>query len=58
MKYRTILFEDNVYVRNVFLFILEERGHKVFSYEDPSDCPLSSLTECKCNGVKVQGVRL
>ena len=40
MKYRTILFEDNVYVRNVFLFILEERGHEVFSYEDPADCPL------------------
>ena len=28
---------------------LEERGHEVFSYKAPSDCPLSSLTECKCN---------
>jgi CheY-like chemotaxis protein len=29
--------------------ILEERGHEVFSYKDPSDCPLGFLTECKCN---------
>jgi CheY-like chemotaxis protein len=49
MKYRTILCEDNEYVRNVFHFILEERGHEVFTFEDPADCPLSSLTECKCN---------
>ena len=51
MKYRTILCEDNAYVRDVFLFVLEERGHEVFSYEDPADCPLSSITECKCNGM-------
>jgi CheY-like chemotaxis protein len=49
MKYRTILCEDNLYVRNVFIFILEERGHEVFSYENPAECPLNSLTECKCN---------
>ena len=49
MKYRTILCEDNEHVRNFFLFILEERGHEVFSFEDPSDSPLTSLNECKCN---------
>ena len=51
MKYRTILCEDNKYVREVLNFILEERGHEICSFEDAGDCPLSSLTECKCNHI-------
>jgi CheY-like chemotaxis protein len=49
MKYRTILCEDNESVRKIFNFILEERGYEVFSFEDAGDCPLNSLTECKCS---------
>ena len=49
MKYRTIVCEDNENVREIFNYILQERGHEVFSFEDAGDCPLSSLTECKCN---------
>jgi CheY-like chemotaxis protein len=48
-RYRTILCEDNRSVREIFSFILQERGHEVFSYEDAGDCPLSSCSECKCN---------
>ncbi len=51
MKYRTILCEDNEPVREIFNFILEERGYEVFSFEDAGDCPLNSLTECTCNHV-------
>ena len=51
MKYRTILCEDNESVREIFKFILDERGYEVFSFEDAGDCPLNSLTECKCNHV-------
>jgi CheY-like chemotaxis protein len=51
MKYRTILCEDNEPVRKIFNFILDERGHEVFSFEDAGDCPLNSLTECNCNHV-------
>ncbi len=51
MKYRTILCEDYGPVRKIFNFILDERGHEVFSFEDAGDCPLNSLTECKCNHV-------
>ena len=51
MKYRTILCEDYESVRKIFNSILAERGHEVFSFEDAGDCPLNSLTECKCNHV-------
>lgn len=53
MKYRTILCEDNEHVREVINFMLEERGHEVFSFEDAGDCPLGSLTECKCNHTNI-----
>jgi len=49
MKYRTILCEDNESVREILNFILQERGHEVFSYKDAGDCPLSTYAECKCN---------
>ena len=51
MKYRTILCEDNESIRKVLNFILQERGHEVFSYEDAGDCPISSCAECKCNQI-------
>ena len=51
MKYRTILCEDNEHVREILNFILQERGHEIFSFEDAGDCPLSSLTECTCNHI-------
>jgi CheY-like chemotaxis protein len=53
MKYRTILCEDNGSVRELLNYILEERGHEVFSFKDAGDCPLSSLTECKCNHINL-----
>jgi len=53
MKYRTILCEDNKYVREIFNFVLEERGHEVYWFEDAGDCPLSSLTECECNHINL-----
>ena len=49
MKYRTIVCEDNENVREIFNYILQERGHEVFSFEDAGDCPLMSCSECKCN---------
>ena len=49
MKYRTILCEDNESVREIVNFILQERGHEVFSYKDAGDCPLSTYAGCKCN---------
>ncbi len=53
MKYRSILCEDNKYVREILNFILEERGYEICSFEDDGDCPLSSLTECKCNHINL-----
>ena len=51
MKYITILCEDNDNIREIFNFILEERGYEVFSFKDAVDCPLNALTECRCNHV-------
>jgi CheY-like chemotaxis protein len=51
MKYRTIVCEDNEYVREIFNYILQERGHEVFSFKDAGDCPLNSFPECKCNHI-------
>ena len=53
MKYRTILCEDNKYVNEIINFILEDRGHEVFSFDDAGDCPLHSLTECECNHINL-----
>ena len=47
MKYRTILCEDNECIRKILGFILQERGHEVFSYKDAKDCPLSFCSKCK-----------
>ena len=47
MKYRTILCEDNECIRKILGFILQERGHEVFSYKYAKDCPLSSCSKCK-----------
>ena len=49
MKYRSILCEDNEGIREILNYVLQKRGHEVFSFEDAGDCPLYSLTECKCN---------
>ena len=46
MKYRTVFCEDNIHVHELIVYILEERGHEVFSYKDPSECPLCSLDKC------------
>ena len=51
MKYRTILCEDNECIRKILGFILQERGHEVFSYKDAKDCPLSYCSKCKGNHI-------
>jgi len=53
VKYRTILCEDNRYVRDLVNYILEERGHEILSFKDAGDCPLYSLTECECNHINL-----
>jgi two-component system response regulator FlrC len=53
MKFRTILCEDNKYVGEIIKFILEDRGHEVFFFEDPSDCHIYTLRECNCDHVNL-----
>ena len=48
MKFRTILCENNECIRKILVFILQERGHEVFTYKDAKDFSLSSCA--KCNG--------
>lgn len=51
MKYRTILCEENDCVRKILGFILQDRGHEVFSYKDAKDCHLSSCSKCNGNNI-------
>jgi len=53
MKYRTILCEDNECIRKILVFILQERGHEVFSYTNDKDWPLSSCINCKGNHINL-----
>ena len=48
MKYRTVLCEDNDYVREVINFILDERGHEIFAFSNAADCPIHFQHECIC----------
>jgi DNA-binding response OmpR family regulator len=49
MKFRAILCENNEYIRKILVFILQERGHEVFTYKDAKDLFLSSCAKCKGN---------
>lgn len=53
MRYRTILCEDNKYVSEIIKFILEDRGHEVFLFEDPSDCNIYSAKKCNCDHINL-----
>jgi len=47
MKFRAILCENNEYIRKILVFILQERGHEVFTYKDAKDLSLSSCANRK-----------
>jgi DNA-binding response OmpR family regulator len=47
-KVRVLVFEDDPAVRTMLEYILSERGYEVFSFSDPTTCPLHGKEECTC----------
>lgn len=48
-KLRIILLEDTEAIRRSMTKMLENRGFEVFSFSNPSICPLLLEPECRCN---------
>lgn len=47
-KLRVILFDDDTTVREMLERLLEQKGYEVFTYGDPSLCPLQRSHDCRC----------
>lgn len=48
-KTRTIVLEDNQTEQGILKYLLSARNHEVFTYDNPSICPLQLNPECRCN---------
>ena len=48
MKYRVLIFEDNDTVRAVLYQFIDGLGYEVFTFTDPSMCPLHKKQICDC----------
>lgn len=45
---RVILFDDDPNFRQFLERLLKHKGYEVFSYQDPSQCPLQHSHHCQC----------
>ncbi len=48
MKYRVLIFEDNDTARSVLYQFIGGLGYEVFTFSDPSLCPLHKKKFCDC----------
>jgi len=48
MKYRVLIFDDNDAVRSVLYQFIDGLGYEVFTFTDPSLCPLHQKKICDC----------
>ena len=48
-KTRIILLEDTEAIRNSLAKLLSLRGYEVFSFPNPTICPLQIKPDCRCN---------
>ena len=48
MRRRALIFADQADARRLMWSILNRRGYDVFSYLNPSVCPLSNIDRCPC----------
>ena len=47
-KTRALIFDDNRDLSHLLEVFLKNKGYDVFTYEDPSLCPLQHSHECRC----------
>ena len=48
LRYRVLVFEDNDYIRSSLWQFFDSRGYEVFTFPDPSLCPLNEKQYCDC----------
>lgn len=49
MEIRTLLLEDEPAVRSLLEAVLTERGHKVYGYDTPLNCPFIPIDGSTCD---------
>ena len=47
-KLRAIIYDDDPNIRRLIEQFLKRREYEVFTYQDPSLCPLQHSHDCKC----------
>ena len=48
-RIRVLVFEDDESVRTVLWHLLDRKGFEVFTFPDPSNCPLHTHHRCECH---------
>jgi len=48
MKIRSLVLEDDNFLRNSIMELLKERGHETYGFPDPSLCPVYLKRNCPC----------
>ena len=48
MRRRAVIFEDDALIRFALWKLLDGRGYEVFTFPEPSLCPLHVVRECPC----------
>lgn len=48
-KLRIVLIEDNDNLRTILELLLTRRGYEVFSFSNPTICPLQLQPKCRCD---------
>ncbi len=48
MKYRVLIFDDEKTIRQMLWSLFDNRGYEVFTFPNPSSCPISEEKVCPC----------
>ena len=48
MRRRAVIFDDNDLIRRTLWFFFDQRGYEVFTFPEPSPCPLHVAQQCPC----------
>lgn len=48
MTFRSLVIDDDAFIRTMLSRLLERRGHEVFAFSDPACCPLFTGGACAC----------
>ena len=50
MRPRAVVFEDELWIRELLWDVFDQRGYEVFKFPDPGLCPLHAAERCPCPG--------